>query len=163
MQFTQKRLSNQNHHISASRDPRRVYKSSNWRIWCQLFINNCLRLLFYIWSRKIQINTYFVHIRQKWRYFLKPTIFGRSSPKSIGLSRKHIHISMQNFRAIRATSFELLRDKNWHPTDRQTDIFGKRLFFPITIDDSVYNIIIFIILFIFYYAEILIFIRVIIL
>ena len=39
------------------------------------------------------------------------TIFGRSSLKSIGFLRKYITITMQNFRAIGATSFELSRDK----------------------------------------------------
>ena len=46
---------------------------------------------------------------QKRQYFLKPTIFGRSSPKSIGFLRKHIQIYMQNFKTISATSFELLQ------------------------------------------------------
>ena len=41
----------------------------------------------------------------------KPTIFGRSSPKSIGFLRQYIEITMQNFKAIGAISIELLRDK----------------------------------------------------
>ena len=48
---------------------------------------------------------------QKRQYFLKPTIFGRSSPKSIGFLRKHIQIYMQNFKMIGATPLELSRDK----------------------------------------------------
>ena len=94
-------------HISVSTDPRRVYKGSNWRSWCPLFINDCFTFLFYIRSWEIQINTNFAQIRQKRQYNLKR----RSSPKSIGFLRKHIQITMQNFRAIGATSFELSRDK----------------------------------------------------
>ena len=54
---------------------------------------------------------YFLEIRQKRQYNLKTTIFGRSSPKSTGFLRKHIQIYMQYFKTIRATSFELSRDK----------------------------------------------------
>ena len=73
-------------------------------------------------------------IKQKRQYNLKTTIFGRSSPKSIGFLRKHIQITMPNFRAIGATFFELSRDKklttNTHTqTDTHTYIFGRRLFF----------------------------------
>ena len=109
---------------------------------CPLFINDYLRSLFYIGSRKIQINTNFAQIRQKRQYNLKTTIFGRSSPKSIGFFRKHIRITMQNFRAIGATFFELSRDKkltthththtraHTHTrTHTHTYIFGRRLFF----------------------------------
>ena len=83
---------------------------------------------------------------QKRQYFLKPAIFGRSSPKSIGFLRKHIQIYMQNFKTIRATSFELSRDKKlttYTHTHTHTHthahthahihthpyIFGRRLFF----------------------------------
>ena len=111
-----------------------------------------MRSLFYIGSRKIQINTNFDKIRQKRQYNLKTRIFGRSLPKSIGFLRKHIQITMQNFRAIGATSFELSRDKklttytqththrhtrthtrtqtHTHTdTDTHTYIFGRWLFF----------------------------------
>ena len=70
-----------------------------------------MRSLFYIGFREIQINTNFSQIRQKRQYNLKTTIFGRSSPKSIRFLRKHIQITMQKFKAIGATFFELSRDK----------------------------------------------------
>ena len=57
-------------------------------------------------------------------YFLKPTIFGRSSPKSICFLREHIQIYMQNFKTISATSFELSRDEKlttYEHTHSQTD------------------------------------------
>ena len=93
-----------------------------------------MRSLFYIGFREIQINTNFAQIRQKRQYNLKTTILGRSSPKSIGFLRKHIQITMQNFRAIGATSFELSRDKKLTTyththTDTHTYIFSRRLFF----------------------------------
>ena len=69
-------------------------------------------------------------------------ISGKLSPKSIGFLRKHIKITMQNFRAIGATSFELSRDKklttyahthartHTHTrTHAHTYTFGKRLFY----------------------------------
>ena len=70
VQFTQKRLSNWNHHIPASRDSRKVYESSNWRFCCPLYIDDCLRSLFDIESRVIQIKTYYVQGRQKRQYNL---------------------------------------------------------------------------------------------
>ena len=54
------------------------------------------------------------------------TIFSRSLPKSKGFLGKHIQITMQNLKAIGATSFELSRDKKfttYRHTDRQTDRF----------------------------------------
>ena len=103
-------------------------------------INDCLRSLIYIGSREIQINTNFAQIRQKRQYNLKTPIFGRSSPKSIGFLRKYIQITMQNFIAIGATSFDLSRDKKLTTytqkhtqthtrTDTHTYIFGRRTFF----------------------------------
>ena len=76
-----------------------------------ILIYECLRSSFDIGSQEIQINKHFAQIRQKRQYNLKTTIFSRSSPKSIGFLRKHIQISMQNFRAIDANYIELSRDK----------------------------------------------------
>ena len=77
---------------------------------------------------------------QKRQYFLKPKIFGRSSPKSIGFLRKHIQITVQNFKAIGATSFELLRDKKLTTyAHTRTYFFGKRLFFQCRIYINIEN------------------------
>ena len=117
MQFIQKRLSNWNHHISAFRNSRIVYKSFNSRFSWPLFIDDRSRCLLYIESWEIQINTQFVQIRQKRQYHL-----GKLS------KNKHILISMQNFKAIGATSFELSHDKKLCP---------KLCFFAFSISDWV--------------------------
>ena len=98
---------------------------------CPLFIDDCLGSLFDIGSREIQINPHFVQIRQKRYYNLKTTMFNRSSLKSVGFLRKNIQISMQNFRAIGATSIELQlqRDKiltTYRQTHRQIDRYTGR-------------------------------------
>ena len=109
MQFTQNRFFNWNRHISTSIDPRRFYKGSNWIFGCLLFIETCLRFLFYIWSREFQKNSNFVKIKQKWQYFMKSRIFVGSMPKLIGFQRKYILIFLQNLKAIGAVSIELSR------------------------------------------------------
>ena len=126
--------------MAISQLPNVLERSIKAQIEYPLFIYDYWRSLFYTGSIEIQINKYFAQIR---RYFQKPTIFGRSSPKSIEFLRKHVQISMRNFRVIRATSIELSRDKKlttYTQTHKQTDgwtnkqanthtyIFGKRFF-----------------------------------
>ena len=68
---------------------------------------------------------------QKRQYFLKPTIFGRSSPKLIGFLRKEEQIYMQNFKTIGSTSFELSRQKidNKHTHTYTSIHFRDTIFF----------------------------------
>ena len=76
----------------------------------------------------------YTRILSKQQYNLKSKMFSRSSPKSIGFSRKHIKTFMQNIKAIGVTSFELSQDKkltSYTKTHRYTYIlyiFGRQLF-----------------------------------
>ena len=111
MQFTQKRLFNWNRYISASIDPWRLYEGLNWRFGRPLFIDTCLRLLFYIWSRAIQKNLNFIKINEKWQSFIKTRISVESMPKQISFLRIYILIFLQNLKATATVCIELSRKK----------------------------------------------------